>query len=164
MESVYDIENYLNSKVNVDENPHDNFYLYSDWLCREKKICDISHDDFGKDEYLEEYIKHMHNIGWFQPVNLPDPIPLEELEKQIDSVIQNFGNTENILYEIAGIEGRSMVAHRTIREWPSFIGTVIFGKDYDPIKLRFNNFKYGNGKEQILRWAALFYIHSTEEE
>lgn len=157
MEAIRDIENYLNSKVNVEGNPYDNLFLYKNWLKKVRGI-DIMHKDFGKQEYLDAYIYHMHEIGWNQPVKFPDTIPTDDLEIQIKNVIETFGNTEEILYEAARLEGRECVAHRTIRGWPGFIGTVIFGKDYDPTKIRYSNFKYGSGSMQILRWAALYYI------
>jgi hypothetical protein len=162
MDSIQDIENYLNSKVNVDGNPHDNLFLYKDWIKKNKGI-DILHKDFGKMEYLTEYITEMYKIGWDKPVELPEPIPKEDLEIQIKEVIETFGSTEEILYQASILEGRECVAHRTLRGWPSFIGTVIFGEVYDPIKIRYSNFKYGSGKEQILRWASLYYISIRSE-
>jgi hypothetical protein len=157
MRGIYAIETYLNSKVNVEGNPNNNFFLYKNWILREKGIK-ILDNDFGKQEYLDEYIKDMHSIGWDQPVNLGEPIPRDELEEKLKEVVDCFGNVETILYQCARLEGRDGVAHRTIRDWPDMIGTVIFGEDYDPTKIKFKNFKYGSGEEQIVRWAALYYI------
>lgn len=56
---------YLNNRVNVDGNPFDNLYLYKHGLNR-KGIYE-SNPEFYSKERLDEYVKHMREIGWYQP-------------------------------------------------------------------------------------------------
>lgn len=53
---------YLNNRVNVENNPFDNLYLYKHHL----RGIDESNPEFYSKERMDEYIKHMHKIGWFQ--------------------------------------------------------------------------------------------------
>jgi len=163
IEAISDLTNYLNARLNVDNNPHDNFYLYKDWLKREKHI-DIMHSDFGRVNYLAAYIKHMKSIGWNDPVKPLKSIPKDKLEEMIKRVIDNASHVEDILCSIAHFEGRSGLVHRSIRDWPSFISDVIFGNDDDPIHVKYKNFRAErDDQEAVLRWAAIYYIEMVEE-
>lgn len=61
-----ELKKYLDSKVDVTDNPHDNIFLYKTHMWREHKIRSKDKEFFDK-KYVKEYIENMRRIGWKSP-------------------------------------------------------------------------------------------------
>jgi len=66
MSQLDELLKYLDSQVDVTDNPHDNLYLYRHHLWVEYKIT-INDENFFNMQYIEEYIAAMKEIGWKSP-------------------------------------------------------------------------------------------------
>jgi hypothetical protein len=72
IKSSKELEEYLDSKVNVDSNPNDNIFLYQHFLRYEKNVEYRIVENIYNSEYIEEYIQDMYSIGWKHPEDLID--------------------------------------------------------------------------------------------
>jgi hypothetical protein len=94
-------------------------------------------------------------------MEIEEIIPVEELEKQIVEIIEEYVHAEDILAKSIDLDGRNGVGHRTLRDFVGFIHDVIFE---DEFYNQYNNFKYApdheTDAESILRWSALYLIET----
>jgi hypothetical protein len=97
MSQLDELKTYLDSQVDVTDNPHDNLYLYRHHMLQEHKIKS-SDENFFDEEYIEEYIADMKRIGWKSPedrVKFIREVESNETPKKKQSHFEKFWSQED---------------------------------------------------------------------
>lgn len=94
-----------------------------------------------------------------------DAISRKKLSVMVDETIEEYKTVENMLAEVAYLDRRSGLIHRTARGFAFFMEEVIFEDDSYQ---RYDNFKAydgcgGSDIEALKRWAALYLIETRRE-
>lgn len=97
MSQLNELIKYLDSQVDVTDNPHDNLYLYRHHMWREHKIK-INDEHFFDEKYVEEYIAHMKTIGWKSPedrIKFIQEVESKDTPKKEQSNFEEFWQQED---------------------------------------------------------------------